>query len=124
MSAYPLLRYKDAEAALEFLQAAFGFEAREVHRDDKGRIAHAEVHAGDGLLMLGEDASGDAKYADHLAHGWVYVALPEVDSLYERARAAGAEITMELTDQDYGSRDFGAKDPEGNQFAFGTYEPA
>jgi uncharacterized glyoxalase superfamily protein PhnB len=43
--------------------------------------------------------------------------------LYERATAAGAEVTMELTDQDYGSRDFSVRDLEGNQWNFGTYEP-
>ncbi len=124
MTAYPLLRYRDAQAALDFLKAAFGFEPREVHRSDDGRIVHAEVHAGKGLLMLGEDAAGDDRFAEHLGRGWVYVALPEVDSICEQARAAGAEIVSELTDQDYGSRDFAARDPEGNYFAFGTYEPA
>jgi uncharacterized glyoxalase superfamily protein PhnB len=45
------------------------------------------------------------------------------DALYVRAKAAGAEVSMELTDQDYGSRDFAVRDPEGNQWNFGTYEP-
>jgi uncharacterized glyoxalase superfamily protein PhnB len=53
----------------------------------------------------------------------VYVALDEVDELYERVRAAGGEIALELTDTDYGSRDFTARDPEGNLWAFGTYRP-
>jgi uncharacterized glyoxalase superfamily protein PhnB len=48
-------------------------------------------------------------------------AIDEVDSLHDRARDAGAEISMELTDQDYGSRDFAARDPEGNVWSFGTY---
>jgi uncharacterized glyoxalase superfamily protein PhnB len=45
----------------------------------------------------------------------------EPDALCERARAAGAEITAEPHDTDYGSRDFSARDPEGNRWSFGTY---
>jgi uncharacterized glyoxalase superfamily protein PhnB len=30
---------------------------------------------------------------------------------------------MELTDQDYGSREYAARDPEGNVWCFGTYRP-
>jgi uncharacterized glyoxalase superfamily protein PhnB len=43
------------------------------------------------------------------------------DALFERAKAAGAEIIFEPQDQDYGSRDFAARDPEGNRWSFGTY---
>ena len=38
--------------------------------------------------------------------------------------AAGATIERELTDQDYGSREFTARDPEGNLWSFGTYRPS
>jgi uncharacterized glyoxalase superfamily protein PhnB len=37
--------------------------------------------------------------------------------------AAGAKIVYPLTDQDYGSREFSAKDPGGNVWSFGTYRP-
>ena len=53
----------------------------------------------------------------------VYISLDEVDSVHDRALAAGADILMAPTDQDYGSRDFVAKDPEGNVWCFGTYQP-
>jgi uncharacterized glyoxalase superfamily protein PhnB len=46
-----------------------------------------------------------------------------VDSLHDTAAAAGAEIVLPPTDQDYGSRDFAARDPEGNIWSFGTYRP-
>jgi uncharacterized glyoxalase superfamily protein PhnB len=42
----------------------------------------------------------------------------------QRARAAGAEIIVEPHDTDYGSRDYAARDPEGNVCSFGTYRPA
>ncbi len=54
--------------------------------------------------------------------GSVYVVTTEPDRLYERARAAGARIVQELRDEDYGSRGFTARDPEGVYWSFGTYD--
>jgi uncharacterized glyoxalase superfamily protein PhnB len=53
----------------------------------------------------------------------VYIALDDPDAHYDRAVVAGAELGMEPTDQDYGSRDYAARDPEGNVWCFGTYHP-
>jgi uncharacterized glyoxalase superfamily protein PhnB len=58
--------------------------------------------------------------------GGVYIALgsrAEVDAGYMRAKAAGAEIVRELSDTEYGSHDFGVRDPEGHIWSFGTYRP-
>ena len=49
--------------------------------------------------------------------------VDDPDGHYERAKGAGAEIVMELTDTDYGSRDYSAREPEGNIWSFGTYLP-
>lgn len=116
MPVYPLLAYADADAALEWLERVFGFPA-EAHRDDAGQVVHAEVHVGDGIVMIGGGR------LEHAGHGWLYVGLPDVDALHARALAAGADVSA-LTDQDYGSRDFSARDPEGNEWSFGTYAPA
>jgi uncharacterized glyoxalase superfamily protein PhnB len=114
MTAYPCLSYQDPRAAARFLERAFGFEPVQV--DDH----HVEMRAGGGVIMFGPP---NPRWGDHLGTGWVYVALPEVDAVHERAREAGAEIVMAPTDTDYGSRDFAARDPEGNLWNFGTYEP-
>jgi len=53
----------------------------------------------------------------------MYVVVDDPDAHCEHARAAGAEIVMEITDQDYGSRDYVARDPEGHTWTFGTYVP-
>ena len=50
-----------------------------------------------------------------------YVVTADPDAVHARAKAAGAEITSELHETDYGSRDFAARDPEGNRWSFGTY---
>ena len=117
MSAHPIIQYADPETALAWLERAFGFETTAMDRDEEGVVRHAELRAGGTLVMVavGEGSPGQ---------GWTYVAVPEVDELHARAVAAGAEITMPLTDQDYGSRDFAARDPDGNRWSFGTYQPA
>ena len=53
----------------------------------------------------------------------VYVVVADADAAYERARAAGAEVT-EPVDQDYGSRDITVTDPDGNRWSLGTYAGA
>jgi uncharacterized glyoxalase superfamily protein PhnB len=120
---YPCLRYRDAPAAVAFLKEAFGF--LEVERIDNpdGTIAHAEMAFGPSIVMLGSDRA-DGLAGRRAGSGWLYVAVDDADAACARARAAGAEIVTEPFDQDYGSRDFVARDPEGNLWNFGTYRPA
>jgi uncharacterized glyoxalase superfamily protein PhnB len=122
MPIYPSFRYRDPRAAIAWLESAFGFVVHAVHEDDAGAIVHAELAADGALLMLGpqrEDAFGD-----HVGHGWTYVAIDDPDARFARATAAGAEVVRPLTDEEYGSRDFSVRDPEGNLWSFGTYAPA
>jgi uncharacterized glyoxalase superfamily protein PhnB len=53
----------------------------------------------------------------------VYVVVDDVDAHHQHAVDHGAEILMPPTDQDYGSRDYLARDTEGNIWSFGTYAP-
>jgi uncharacterized glyoxalase superfamily protein PhnB len=120
-SIYPVVRYADPATAIRFLVDAFGFTEHEVHKGPDGDIAHAELSFGDGMVMLGPSAGPEAVF-DTGAQS-IYVVADDVDALHDRAIAAGAEIVYPLTDQDYGSRDFSAKDPAGNVWSFGTYRP-
>lgn len=120
---YPILKYEDAHAAIEFLEKAFGFERLQVHDGDKGGVAHAELKFAGGVVMLGSVSEGDPRFNQGAGRTSVYAVIDDADSLYARARDAGADIVMEPTDQDYGSRDFSARDPEGNLWSFGTYRP-
>lgn len=119
---YPVLQYRDAHAAIEWLERAFGFERAQVHTGPDGSVAHAELRYGDGLIMLG-GASGSERFGDHVGQEWMYVVVDDPDAHHDRAKAAEAEIVYELTDQDYGSRDYSARDLEGNLWSFGTYRP-
>jgi uncharacterized glyoxalase superfamily protein PhnB len=119
---YPSMRYRDAPAAIAFLKDAFGFSEHEVIANEDGTIAHAELSYGPSILMLGSDR--DDMYGRRAGKGWIYVAVEDPDAHCANARANGAEIVTELHDTDYGSRDYAARDPEGNFWNFGTYRPA
>jgi uncharacterized glyoxalase superfamily protein PhnB len=124
MTIYPSLRYHDARAAIDWLGEAFGFSEKEVHADGEGVIRHAEISGFGGIVMLGtEPEGGDPQWGEHAGKGWMYLSTDDVDALHERAVAAGAEIVRPLQDTDYGSREFSARDPEGNHWSFGTYAP-
>ena len=116
----PTLKYKDASAAIDFLERAFAFERKNVF-EDGGVVHHAELTHGRGMVMLGSVGAGDPQFETR--HSSAYVIVADVDAIHDRANAAGAEITRELQDTDYGSREFSATDPEGNVWSFGTYDP-
>jgi uncharacterized glyoxalase superfamily protein PhnB len=72
-------------------------------------------------MALSSTGVGNPVFEQGAGRTTVYVAVDEVDSLHDRAKAAGAEIVLALGDQAYGSRDFAACDQEGNVWSFGTY---
>ena len=124
---FPALRYRDAETALAWLTEAFGTEERDVYRDGDGRIHHAELKLGYGLIMFGsyhEDGFLGGSPPDPRA-GTIslYITVGDPDAVHARATQAGAEVVRELTETDYGSREFSARDLEGNLWSFGTYNP-
>ena len=121
---YPGLQYRDAEAGMKWLEDVLGCERREDHRDDDGNVVHAELDFRGAVVMLSSAGVGREPFRSLPAGGrLVYCALDEVDSLYERARTARADVALEIMNTDYGSRDFTLRDPEGNLWAFGTYRP-
>lgn len=118
----PSVIYKDNRAALDWLRRAFGFEPSELLVDSEGKIAHAEMSFGDGVVMVGSEwidwakspASLDGKNTQR-----IHVRIDrDIDKHCERARAAGATIAMEPADQFYGERTYMAVDHEGHHWTF------
>jgi uncharacterized glyoxalase superfamily protein PhnB len=123
-SVYPNLLYRDADAAMDWLELVLGFERREEHRDAEGNVAHAELALDGAVVMLAGAAASREPFRSQPAGGaLVYIATDDVAALHERAREAGAEIALELAETDYGSLDFTLRDPEGNLWSLGTYRP-
>jgi uncharacterized glyoxalase superfamily protein PhnB len=125
----PTMRYHDAPAAIQWLCEAFGFERHLVVPGEDGAIAHAQLTLGSGMIMLGSARDDDfgcllktARQAGANTQS-PYIVVEEIDEHYQRAKARGAEIVMEIADQDYGGRLYSARDPEGYLWNFGSYDP-
>lgn len=119
----PYFFYEDVAASLEFLASAFGFEILAVHKLPNGEIANAQASLGGATVMMGPaqkqfgfESPGKLPYL----HSGTVVYVEDVDAHCRRARAAGAKIEREPQDQDYGVREYTARDREGNQFFFWT----
>ena len=115
----PYLLYEDAASALTFLSDAFGLKERAAFKNEEGRVVHAEMTYEGETVMLGEPGGGFKSPAQTGGSPvLVHLYVDDVDKHYEVAKAAGAKITDELTDQPYGDRSFGAEDPQGHQWYF------
>ena len=124
---YPALRYRDARAAIDWLVRAFGLRQHAVHPGPDGTIMHAELAHGGSMIMLGSVKSGQPvapppRDMDSMMHS-IYMYVPDPDAHHAQAKAAGADILYEPRDTPYGSREYGARDLEGNIWSFGTYRP-
>ena len=127
----PSLRYRDAHAAIAWLERAFGFEQHVVYGGPNGTVGHAELRFGTGMIMLGS-ASNPNPYPQFNATpaeiggrvtSPLYLIVPDCEPVYASAKAAGAEIVMELRTMDYGGKAFTVRDPEGYTWAVGEYDP-
>ncbi len=118
---WPTLRARDARALIRFLVDAFGFEETVVYGEGD-RVDHAQLSwpLGGGIMLgSARERAGDPWPVQPDSTG-CYVVTDDPGGLHARAVAAGAEITGPLRDTDYGSRDFAARDPEGNRWSFGS----
>jgi uncharacterized glyoxalase superfamily protein PhnB len=128
----PSLRYRNAPAAIEWLCSVFGFEKHAVYPNPDGTIAHAQLSFGNGMIMLGSVSGKDSEWRrlikqpdeiDGVETQSAYLVVSDADAIYARARAAGAEILLDIKDEDYGGCGFTCRDLEGHIWNFGTYDP-
>lgn len=119
----PLLVYEDIEAAHDFLVEAFGLEPGGVSRDGDGEVVHGEVRAGAAVILLHRVSAAHelaSPSTQACSNGGLVVDVEDVDAHCAHARAAGARIDSEPTDQPYARREYGARDREGHRWWFGT----
>ena len=122
------LHYRDPKAALSWLADAFGFEMTMAidGPPEAPEMCHYEMScAGRGRIMIGAEWTDFARSPASVGGAntqRVHVALPDrLDEHCERARAAGAMIDAEPTDQFYGDRTYRARDPEGHCWTFSMH---
>jgi uncharacterized glyoxalase superfamily protein PhnB len=125
----PTMRYRDAPAAIDWLCRAFGFEKQLVVPGPDGTITHAQLVFGHGMVMLGSARADEfgrlVKTPGELGATTQspYVIVNDPDAHYARAKDAGAEIVLDIKDEDYGGRGYSCRDPEGHLWNFGSYDP-
>lgn len=126
----PCLRYRDAAGAIAWLCTAFGFKQQAVYPNTDGTIAHAQLVFGNGMIMLGSVAPNEwgklMKQPDEIDGAETqsaYVIVADADAVYNKAKEAGAEVILDIKDEDYGGRGFTCRDLEGHIWNFGTYDP-
>lgn len=128
-SIIPTMRYEDAASMIEWLCRAFGFEKRMVVPAEDGKVPHAELVLGGAMIMLGSTRDDElSKYLStprkvKTTTQAPYVVVADAKAHYARAKAEGAEIVRELHEEGYGGWGYGARDPEGHLWYFGTYDP-
>jgi uncharacterized glyoxalase superfamily protein PhnB len=127
----PGVYYRDALEMIDWLCRAFGFTLQ-LKVVEEGRLMHSQLVYGEGLIMVGEELSGESRRFQtdrksplnagcNTQNLMVYV--DDVDAHCEQARAAGAQIVAEPELHDYGpehwaDRAYGALDPEGHLWWF------
>ncbi len=122
----PILVYEDIEAGHDYLVATFGFTSGGLHRTEDGTVVHGEVRMDDAVMWLHRVTPEHGMVSPRRAaasHGGLSVIVPDVDAHFARAEAAGARIDREPSDQDYGLREYGARDLENHRWWFSSPLP-
>ena len=127
----PMLSYEDGVGAMEWLAKAFGFRERTRMVGPDGRLGHGEMEAGDGVIMIASptpDYESPRRHRENCdrARKWsavpwiidgVLVYVDDLDSHFQRAKAAGATILSEI-EEAYPGRRYRAEDLEGHRWFF------
>ena len=130
-SIVPMLAYRNGPAALDWLASAFGFVEQSRFVDEQGQLAHGEMLASGGLIMLATpspDYQGPSLHRSNctsadkwLSVPWVVdgvlVYVEDVAAHCERARRAGARILSEVEQGPPGTR-YRVEDLEGHRWMF------
>jgi PhnB protein len=122
----PYLIIKGAAQAIDYYKEVFG--ATELFRMDgpDGKVGHAELKIGESRIMLADenpDMGTGHESAARIGASPVslYLYIPDVDLVVERAVAAGAKILKPVQDQFYGDRSGFIQDPFGHLWGVATH---
>ena len=123
MAIIPYLHYCDVASAQKFLSKAFGFRKHgPTNRDAQGKIRHSAMKSGNDLVMMGCPGP-NYKNPRELGQATqcLFINVLKIDEHFERAKKNGAKIIQEIGDTPFDQRRYGAEDPEGHQWFFGTH---
>jgi PhnB protein len=120
----PHLTVRGAADYIDFLKRAFGAVELSRAPGPGGKLMHAEVRIGDAIVMLNDDFPefGLPPMAEGRLPVTLHIYVPDVDSLWARATAAGCQVTMPLSDQFWGDRYGQVNDPFGFSWSLATHK--
>jgi len=124
---FPILRYRDARAAIRWLSEAFGFSEVFSVPQHGEYVRHARLKLGTNLIMVGSVRPDDGIASPQslgAATQMLAVYVEDPDAHFAGAQAAGAKILASPYDTDFGSREYHALDLEGHPWTFGTFRPS
>jgi uncharacterized glyoxalase superfamily protein PhnB len=122
------LGYRDAQAALNWLEKAFGFQTLFAFPDESGAIQHAEMTYGDASFVVFADVDGYDRpqpKGDTVGQG-AYLCVPDtetVDAIFASGVAAGGTVVWEPAWTEWGNYRCRFRDPEGREWTFGVHRP-
>ena len=127
----PTLRYRDVATAIDWLCNALGFEEHLVVKAEDGSVRYAELTFGNGMIMLGpvDGTVGGTGLDEAMAQpadtggAETYLFVADASAHYDRAKAAGAQILLDIDDAHSDGRGYSCRDLEGHIWNFGTYDP-
>jgi uncharacterized glyoxalase superfamily protein PhnB len=117
---WPAFQARDPRAVIDFL-VALGFEETACYADEDGVVQHAQLDWPEGGGVMLGSFKPDGAFTQQPGTTAAYVVTADVDAVSERARTIGVTSPRGIEERDYGSRELALRDPEGNQWTFGTY---
>jgi PhnB protein len=122
----PHLVCHDASAAIEFYKKAFGAveQVRMPAQDGSGKLMHAMIRIGDASVMLADEWPEWGSIGPLTLKGTpvtLHLAVPDIDSAFQRALDAGATTKMPVTDMFWGDRYGVLNDPFGHSWSMATH---
>lgn len=131
-SVVPVLRYKDAAAAIDWLCEVFGFSRHLVVPGAADSIVHCQLVMPEGGMVILGSAGDSTDYEQAMATPAdlgglntqaIYVIVEDIVAHYARTTAHKAKIFDSLASREYGGQGYGCFDLEGNLWSFGDYNP-
>jgi uncharacterized glyoxalase superfamily protein PhnB len=131
-TAIPCLRYHDVAGAIAWLCRNFGFDRQEIFTGEGGKVVHAQLVLGGGMVMLGPVDNVQSQYGRLIKHpdqigGFEtqspYLVVADVDAVYGKVKADGGQIVIDIKDEEYGGRGFTCRDLEGRLWSVASYDP-
>lgn len=125
----PVLRYRDVGQAARWLCAAFGFSQRRLAADASGDVSYVLLTFGCGTVLIRpvsnsefDDLMAQPDDVGEASTQVCYVAVPELDAHYRRARAAGARIELAPQSDGLCGSFYTCRDLDGHLWSFGTQD--